>query len=153
MRIALQTSSPLKTERWTSAIVCASAVAVLMVAAVSSGCATTKAAAAVTTGPPLTVPQPPPRVLVPPEEEPLVATGPGLATPVLAPRATPPPLPAVRRNVAARSEAEPRGSSEQAPPATTTVLGNAPAETPLELKPLPSPTDPSVDAQGVLTTL
>jgi hypothetical protein len=103
----------------------------------------------------LTVPEPPPRVLVPPEEEPLAAIGNGTDTPLSkSPQVQPTPLPVGgRRSVQTRGETEPR-ASEPASAAATSVLGpNTPAETPLELKPLPTGTEPNLDAKGVNATL
>jgi hypothetical protein len=114
-----------------------------------SSCATTKAAT-VAEGPPLTVPQPPPRVVVPPEEEPLVATG--SDTPLLtsSPRVTQSP-PATTRRPATVRDSEPKSETPVA--AATAVVGPAAPEAPRELRPVPSPSDPSLDEASVRGTL
>jgi hypothetical protein len=127
------------------------AAAVLLASSLLTGCATAKAATAIA-GPPLAVPEPPPRVLVPAEAEPLASTTIAPETPLASQPSVQPTPPQTRRTSAVRSDTDTRVEAA-APAATAAVTPGTGADTPRELRPVPSGADPALEGrvQGLLT--
>jgi hypothetical protein len=141
------------TSSYSSAVRCLGlpAAAVLLASSLLTGCATAKAATAIA-GPPLAVPEPPPRVLVPAEAEPLASTTIAPETPLASQPSVQPTPPQTRRTSTVRSDTDTRVEAA-APAATAAVTPGTGADTPRELRPVPSAADPALEGrvQALLT--